>query len=133
MENSIEVVRHTKDILKCPYCLIKIKSVPIFQCINGHVTCKNCIPKCTGCPVCKNEEIPVRNLKLEKIVKKMEGYQMEDLTLSSKMKLKWKKKIIQDISSDNLWTSGLQRSTDNSTGIFQNQYSYNNINTIQSR
>ena len=50
-----------------------IKSGPIYQCLNGHVTCKNCIPKLENCPICRNGCNPVRCLILEEILQKIEN------------------------------------------------------------
>ena len=68
MENQFE--REFEAILEldCPVCLEKIESKHIFQCNNGHVICKNCIPKLEKCPICKNKSKPSRNLKLEEVI-----------------------------------------------------------------
>ena len=55
-----------------------IKSVPVYQCNNGHVICKDCIKKLNNCPICRNESAPARNLQLEKIVERLEGIQPEN-------------------------------------------------------
>ena len=57
-----------KDLLECPVCFQTIDSVPIHQCRNGHVVCKNCRPKLRTCPICRDGPISQRNLKLEEIV-----------------------------------------------------------------
>ena len=54
-----------------------IKSVPVYQCNNGHVICKDCIKKLINCPICRNDSAPARNLQLEKIVERLEGIQPE--------------------------------------------------------
>ena len=59
-----------KDLLECPVCFHTIDSVPIYQCLNGHVICKNCHPKLETCPICRDGQISLRNLKLEEIVKR---------------------------------------------------------------
>ena len=94
-----EILKQIKNILICPVCIEGIKILPIFQCINGHVTCKNCIPKCENCPVCRNNHKPVRNLKLEEIVTKIEGLQPENQDgLDEQPKiLEWKKKPMRGI------------------------------------
>ena len=59
-----------KDI-ECPVCFHEINSVPIYQCRNGHVVCKECHPKLKNCPICRElYDGPIRNLKLEEIVRR---------------------------------------------------------------
>ena len=75
-----------QDILDCPICFLTIDSAPIYQCLNGHVVCKDCHPKLENCPICRDEKcynpklgicredkhfnLKVRNRKLEKIIKR---------------------------------------------------------------
>ena len=75
-----------KDILDCPICFLTIDSAPIYQCINGHVVCKDCHPKLDNCPICRDEKcynpklgfcredkhfnLKVRNRKLEEIIRR---------------------------------------------------------------
>ena len=75
-----------KDILDCPICFLTIDSVPLYQCLNGHVVCKDCHPKLENCPICRDEKcynpklgicredkhfnLKVRNRKLEEIIKR---------------------------------------------------------------
>ena len=68
-----------KDLLECPICLETIDSVPIYQCRNGHVVCKNCHPKLKTCPICRVDIIkkskrnaPMRNRKLEEMVERLQ-------------------------------------------------------------
>ena len=75
MAPSEEVKKYFQDFLGCPVCLDTIQSVPIYQCLNGHVVCKNCHPKLKTCPICRDAQlydgpITLRNLKLEEIVKR---------------------------------------------------------------
>merc|ERR1712210_167128 len=66
--------KHFKDLLECPVCYHTINSVPIYQCHNGHVVCKDCHPKLENCPICRDDLLcdgPIRNLKLEEIVKNL--------------------------------------------------------------
>ena len=56
----------------------QIKSVPVYQCTNGHVICKDCIEKLNNCPICRNDSSLVRSLKLENIVQRLEGIQREN-------------------------------------------------------
>ena len=65
-----------------------IKSVPVYQCANGHVICKICIEKLNNCPICRNDSALVRSLKLENIVEKLEGIQPEKMGPTT-AKLKW--------------------------------------------
>ena len=59
---------YIRDLLECPVCMETIKSVPVYQCANGHVICKICIEKLNNCPICRNDSAPARSLQLEKIV-----------------------------------------------------------------
>ena len=61
--------KYFKDLLECPVCFETIDSVPIYQCQNGHVVCKNCYPKLKTCPICRQiYDGPIRNLKIEEMV-----------------------------------------------------------------
>ena len=63
-----------RDLLECPVCFGTIESVPVYQCQNGHITgCKDCISKLDKCPICRNANIKIRNLQLEKVVKRLRG------------------------------------------------------------
>ena len=55
-----------------------IKSVPVYQCNNGHVICKECIKELNNCPICRNDSAPARSLQLEKLVHRLEGIQPEN-------------------------------------------------------
>ena len=68
--DSEGVKKYFKDLLECPVCFQIIDSVPIHQCQNGHVVCKDCHPKMETCPICRDDK-PIRNLKLEEIVKRL--------------------------------------------------------------
>ena len=58
-----------RGLLQCPVCLQAIKHVPVFQCQNGHVICKDCHPRLLACPVCRTEAIwNIRSLISEDIV-----------------------------------------------------------------
>ena len=62
-----------KDLLECPVCFETIDSIPIYQCGNGHVVCKNCHPKLETCPICRQlHDRPIRNLKLEEMVERLQ-------------------------------------------------------------
>ena len=77
-QNSI-TDQYIRDLLECPVCMETIKSVPVYQCANGHVICKICIEKLNNCPICRNVSALVRSLKLENIVEKLEGIQPEKM------------------------------------------------------
>jgi hypothetical protein len=63
-----------RDLLECPVCFGGIKSVPVYQCQNGHITgCKDCISKLDKCPICRDANIKIRNLQLEKVVERLGG------------------------------------------------------------
>ena len=75
-----------EDLLECPVCFQTIDSAPIYQCLNGHVVCKDCHSKLDNCPICRDEKcynpklgfcredkhfnLKVRNRKLEEIIKR---------------------------------------------------------------
>ena len=53
-------------------CIICYESLlsPIYQCHDGHLLCKDCIPKVTKCPVCQDEfskNRRIRNRALEEM------------------------------------------------------------------
>ena len=80
MELEGEVKKYFKDLLECPICFETIDSVPIYQCQNGHVVCKNCHPKLKTCPICRVDIIKkskrdglIRNLKLEEMVERLQS------------------------------------------------------------
>ena len=63
-----------RDLLECPVCFGTIESVPVYQCQNGHITgCKDCISKLDKCPICRDANIKIRNLQLEKVVERLRG------------------------------------------------------------
>ena len=73
--NSTDVF--LRDLLECPVCIETIRKVPVYQCANGHVICQDCIEKLNNCPICRNDSALRRNLKLEKIVQRLEDIQFE--------------------------------------------------------
>ena len=77
-QNSSDFEEYIRDLLECPVCMDTIKSVPVYQCTNGHVICKDCIEKLNNCPICRNDSALVRILKLENIVQRLEGIQPEN-------------------------------------------------------
>ena len=72
-QKSTDFEEYIKDLLECPVCLDTMKTVPVYQCTNGHVICKDCIVKLDNCPICRNDSLLVRSLKLEEIVQRLEG------------------------------------------------------------
>ena len=78
-QDSIDIEVYLRDLLECPVCMETIKSVPVYQCTNGHVICKDCIEKLNNCPICRNDSTLNRNLKLENIVQRLEGIQPENV------------------------------------------------------
>ena len=75
---SSDFEEYIRDLLECPVCMEIIKSVPVYQCINGHVICMDCIKELNSCPICRNNSAPARSLKLEKIIQKLEGIPPEN-------------------------------------------------------
>ena len=60
-----------KEDLECPVCLDVPKSLPIYQCSQGHIICNFCYPKVNTCPVCRVTLWPqIRALTAEKILRK---------------------------------------------------------------
>ena len=57
-------------LLECPVCIEPLLSVPVHQCINGHVVCNGCIAKLNNCPICRSDSTLVRNFMLEEIIEK---------------------------------------------------------------
>ena len=92
-QNSSDFEEYIRDLLECPVCMETIKSVPVYQCANGHVICKGCIAKLNNCPICRNDSELRRSLKLEDIVQRLEGIQPEnEKTTTAKPNLqKWGK------------------------------------------
>ena len=78
-QNSSDFEECISDLLVFPVCMETIKSVPVYQCANGHVICKGCIEKLNNCPICRNDSELRRSLKLEDIVQRLEGIQPENL------------------------------------------------------
>ena len=44
-EKSSEFKKYVKGLVQCTVCIKLIKTTPIHQCTDGHVICKDCIPK----------------------------------------------------------------------------------------
>ena len=50
LQNSFELL---KEDLECPVCMDVPESLPIYQCLQGHIICNVCYPKVDNCPVCR--------------------------------------------------------------------------------
>jgi hypothetical protein len=74
---SKNLEQYLKTLLECPVCLQTIECLPIFQCCNGHIVCKDCLQRLDNCPVCRNEPICIRNLQLEQLIEKKDRYVLE--------------------------------------------------------
>ena len=60
-----------KKDLECPVCLELPDSLPIYQCLQGHIICNSCQANLKNCPVCRVAlEPPIRALMEEKILRK---------------------------------------------------------------
>ena len=62
-----------KEDLDCPVCYDVPESLPIYQCLQGHIICNSCYPKLNNCPVCRvnlNKVYKIRALIAEKILQK---------------------------------------------------------------
>ena len=77
-QNSSDFEEYIRDLLECPVCMETIKSLPVYQCANGHALCNDCIEKLNNCPICRNDSSLVRSLKLENIVQRLEGIPPEN-------------------------------------------------------
>ena len=86
-EKSSDFKKYVKGLLECPVCIESIKTTPIHQCANGHVICKDCIPKLNNCPICRNDSTLSRNLMIEQIIEKFDEIQPENKGLIKKPEL----------------------------------------------
>ena len=69
LQNSFELL---KEDLECPVCMDVPESLPIYQCLQGHIICNVCYPKVDNCPVCRvGLSLQIRALTAEKILRKM--------------------------------------------------------------
>ena len=95
---SNEFEEYIKSLLECPVCMKPIKSVPIHQCNNGHLVCKDCIPKCENCPICRNDSAIGRNLIFEQIIEKFSAVELgkEETSINPKIQ-KWGKGIVTSL------------------------------------
>ena len=103
INQASDIEEYLRDLLECPVCMETIKSVPVYQCINGHVICEVCIEKLKKCPICRNNSALVRSLKLENIVQKLEGIQPEkkgSMTTTTHLQ-KWGKGFVRSYGTIN--------------------------------
>ena len=102
-QNSSDFEENIRDPLECPVCTETIKSLPVYQCANGHALCNDCIEKLNNCPICRNDSSLVRSLKLENIVQRLEGIQPENQeTITAKPNLKkWGKGFVRNYGTIN--------------------------------
>ena len=61
--------------MECPVCLEVPKTIPIYQCQQGHIHCKDCHPKLATCPLCRGKISEARSHLAEKIVSSLAGFQ----------------------------------------------------------
>ena len=102
-------VKNTLLQLECPVCLKKIKSKRIFQCVNGHVICQNCIPWLEKCAICLDDSKPARNLIVKRIASNFEDLQPNQDSNSNQEpnSLDWKKRSTLTDNNDILaWPGG---------------------------
>ena len=102
-QNPSDIEGYLRDLLECPVCMETIKSVPVYQCANGHVICNDCIEKMNNCPICRNESALRRNLKLENIVQRLESIQPEIAgpTATKPNRQKWGKGSVRSYGTIN--------------------------------
>ena len=66
-QNDTNNYEELKSSLECPVCN-RISLPPVMQCRNGHITCNVCRAKVQLCPVCRDQDMDVRNLIAEQAV-----------------------------------------------------------------
>ena len=57
-------------LMECTVCYDEFDG-PIYQCMNGHLVCCNCHPRCDMCPTCRSDTAftrGIRNKALEAII-----------------------------------------------------------------
>ena len=68
-ENKLKEI---KALLECPICLESINAVPVYQCKEGHLICKECNSNLREilieCPICRKRLNQNRSNVVEKIV-----------------------------------------------------------------
>ena len=71
LSSSMANLNLEEVLIECPVCFESIGSTPIYQCPNGHVACKECFPKLSECPSCREPLGNRRNNALEQMVEKL--------------------------------------------------------------
>ena len=70
---STQSLEDLQEDLKCPVCWKMPRSIPVYQCMSGHIFCKECKPRLKTCPVCRiplgSNQTP-RALMTEKLLMK---------------------------------------------------------------
>ena len=70
--NTPELDRKRKaeqlEWMECPVCLDTPRSGPIYSCRKGHIICKECQPKVTQCPTCRDRHTDCRSIIAEKLL-----------------------------------------------------------------
>lgn len=69
LESTIS--QELKEDLECPVCKTIPRTIPIYQCVQGHSHCKACHPKLQHCPVCRSAIGNIRALMTEKVIAKL--------------------------------------------------------------
>lgn len=54
--------------MECPICLETPRTGPIYSCRKGHIICKECQPKVSQCPTCRDRNIDCRSIIAEKLL-----------------------------------------------------------------
>ena len=48
-------IKEMEEELECPVCLEVCQPGPIFKCSEDHLVCRDCTPRMTECPICREE------------------------------------------------------------------------------
>ena len=48
-------IKEMEEELECPVCLEVCQPGPIFKCSEDHLVCRDCTPRMTECPMCREE------------------------------------------------------------------------------
>merc|ERR1719507_792295 len=68
MKLGMTLWKEELEWLECPVCMETPRSGPIFSCRKGHIICRQCQPKVTQCPTCRDKFIDCRSLIAEKLL-----------------------------------------------------------------
>ncbi|ESQ47264.1 hypothetical protein EUTSA_v10028190mg [Eutrema salsugineum] len=67
-DSNVSVYLLDKDLLECPTCCEPL-TIPIYQCINGHIACSLCCKRVNNiCPSCKFRVGYIRCRAMEKVI-----------------------------------------------------------------